>query len=495
MTTNGQPSPRELVLGKKWILGDRIGGGGFGQVFAAQSEAGVQAAVKFVPKEPGAERELLFVELEDVRNVMPILDSGETEESWVLVMPRAERSLRELMDTEAPFDLEASLPILSDIATALLDLEGRVVHRDLKPENILHHQGRWCLADFGISRYAEAATAAETHKFSMSQPYAAPERWRFQHATESTDVYSFGVIAYEFFAGALPFPGPDFRDQHLHDDPEPLVGVRLQMTVMIEDCLNKQPEARPQAANIVARLEKISKSAPAGGLARLEEANHAETKRRSEMAREESRARSEAELRAGLFKAAQGKWLHISRFVSEQILENAPSVEARELGDVGWKLHLGDATLMFSPPTQTEIGLWGSVPPPAFRVIAHTGIALEFPRDRRGYSGRSHSLWFCDAQVEDEYHWFESAFMFTPLLQKGSSRAPFALNPSQKAAEALAPGTATTQLAWPFEVLEIEDLDEFISRWAGWFADASQNRLGSPSIMPERSPQGSWRRR
>jgi hypothetical protein len=36
-----------------------------------------------VPKEPGAERGLLFAELDGVRNVVPIIDDGETDDAWV----------------------------------------------------------------------------------------------------------------------------------------------------------------------------------------------------------------------------------------------------------------------------------------------------------------------------------------------------------------------------------------------------------------------------
>jgi hypothetical protein len=44
-----------------WTLGERIDGGGFGQVYAAKSADYESAVAKLVPKEPGAERELLFV--------------------------------------------------------------------------------------------------------------------------------------------------------------------------------------------------------------------------------------------------------------------------------------------------------------------------------------------------------------------------------------------------------------------------------------------------
>jgi serine/threonine protein kinase len=99
-----------------------------------------------------------------------------TEDSWVLVMPRAEKSLRQHVNEVAgPLGTAETVTVLSDIAAALADLDGHVVHRDLKPENVLLLDGRWCLADFSISRYAEASTAADTRKYSWSNAYAAPE--------------------------------------------------------------------------------------------------------------------------------------------------------------------------------------------------------------------------------------------------------------------------------------------------------------------------------
>jgi len=41
---------------------------------------------------------------------------------------------------------------------------GDLVHRDLKPSNILYHEGVWKLADFGIARFVEESTSANTLK-------------------------------------------------------------------------------------------------------------------------------------------------------------------------------------------------------------------------------------------------------------------------------------------------------------------------------------------
>ncbi len=71
--------------------------------------------------------------------------------------------------------MDDAIGVLSDIAEALVAIADRIVHRDLKPENVLLLKGQWCLADFGIARYAEATTALDTQKYAMTPPYAAPE--------------------------------------------------------------------------------------------------------------------------------------------------------------------------------------------------------------------------------------------------------------------------------------------------------------------------------
>jgi serine/threonine protein kinase len=197
--------------------------------------------------------------------------------------------------------------ILLDLSAVLTDLEGRVVHRDLKPENVLLLDGSWCLADFGISRYAEATTAPDTQKFALSPPYAAPERWRAERATSATDVYSLGVTAYEMLAGSPPFPGPtieQYRDQHLHADPPVLGGAPTLLAALVEECLYKAAGARPTPANVARRLTSVAWSAQSPGLARLQEANRDEVSRRGEATRQESESRSVEEIRRELAESA-----------------------------------------------------------------------------------------------------------------------------------------------------------------------------------------------
>jgi eukaryotic-like serine/threonine-protein kinase len=488
-----------LKFTREWILGDRIGGGGFGQVYAATSADGeTTAVVKLVPKAPGANRELLFVNLDGVRNVVPIIDSGQTIDNWALVMPRAEQSLRQHLDQiGGPFELAYAIAILKQIGTALVDLDGKVVHRDLKPENVLLLNGLWCLADFGISRYAEASTAPDTQKYALSAPYAAPERWRGERASSATDIYSFGVIAFELLIHSWPFQGPDlhdFRDQHLHADPAPLTAGTPRLRAMVGECLFKAPGARPRAANVLARLEGIGKTNRAGGLAKLEAANLAEVTRRAESERIGSASRSAAAQRSELVKTASASLKLIEDALCDAIADAAPAARSGRAGRRGRTLSLGQANLEFVPAIETPSNPW-NWEPPTFDVIAQSGIVLSIPIDQYGYQGRSHSLWFCDAREAGRYQWFETAFMIMPLVRRQSNMSPFALDPGTDAAKALWNGLAEFQLAWPLEPVNIGDMDEFIDRWGTWFAEAAQGGLTQPSRMPERDTPRNWRQR
>ena len=89
--------PEVISLNQEWYIGDQLGKGGFGRVLSAQSVSGEAAVVKLVPKAPGADREILFEDLAGVPHVVPIIDSGEWGNFWVLVMPKADKSLRQYL--------------------------------------------------------------------------------------------------------------------------------------------------------------------------------------------------------------------------------------------------------------------------------------------------------------------------------------------------------------------------------------------------------------
>jgi serine/threonine-protein kinase len=81
-----------LELNRRWYLGSLLDRGGFATVHAGTAEDGSPVAVKLVPKAPGASRELLFEPVSGLPNIVPILDSGQWHDNYVIVMPLAEQS-------------------------------------------------------------------------------------------------------------------------------------------------------------------------------------------------------------------------------------------------------------------------------------------------------------------------------------------------------------------------------------------------------------------
>jgi len=487
----------EIRLEKTWTLGARIGDqSGFGQVFEAIADDGAVGAVKVVPKEPGAERELLFEDISGVENVVPIIDSGEVEDYWVLVMPRAECSLRAHLAAMAEaLAAHEAAPILEDVAQTLAELDGRVVHRDQKPENILLLNGRWCLADFGIARHADASTQPDTRKFAMSPAYAAPERWRHERATGATDVYSFGVVAWETLMGRPPFPGPtweEFREQHLHTEPPAVAGAPPALASLIQECLYKAQEARPSPKALLDRLQKLPTSGGSGG-DRLRAAYQEIVERQASADAAASAADSEEQRCEALFTVAARSLQLVSARMRQAVIDNAPAAKPnpRSRAD-DWSLCLGSATIGMDPARRCSAESFGRWPP-AFDVVAVAAIGIDVPPGRDEYYGRSHSLWYGDLQEKGAYRWFEPAFTVSALIPKRLKQVPAAMEPNENSGKAFSSGMTERSLARPVVPIDQGEEDAFIDRWLVWFGEAVAGQLRQPRALPEGEPQGSYR--
>ncbi|EJZ04246.1 Serine/threonine protein kinase [Mycolicibacterium vaccae ATCC 25954] len=485
-------------------------GGGFGTLYEVTDAQHNIAVAKLVMKEPGAERELLIGAANEAakhRNVVPLLDDGEHDNNWVMVMPRADRSLAQhLNDSGGSLSVEETLVVLTDIATALSDINGSLVHRDLKPQNVLLLNGTWSLADFGISRYAEASTSPDTRKYSLTAQYAAPEQWRLEHAGAAADVYAFGVVGYRLLAGHLPFPGPDFRTQHLGSAPPDLTVGSTRLRDLIEECLYKVPETRPTPTAILKRLGKIAGGAPAStGLEKLAQANRVQVQRRSAEDAQRSAEQEHQLWLQRLQETGASAFKRVMEELTEAISDYAPT--ANLLYGKGSSATSFDkqaaGKLFIADLNDAQLGLDIPAPSPSradtlpFTVVSESVISLTLPGSQNGWRGRSHSLWFCDINEKDRFAWYELAFMQSTLGGGAGTHQiePFGLS-APEAHEAFNPlRLASMQLAWGWDELDRSDLSEFVGRWLGWFGDAAQNQLQRPLMMPERPTQrrqNSW---
>lgn len=478
-----------VSLGRLWRVGEKLNSGGFGEIYEVECDGESGFVAKFVPEDPGAERELLLGDLPTSRFVVPVIDKGVWDGYVVLVMPRAEKSLRDALDQGGGrIHVDKALAVLVDVASGLADIGGEVVHRDLKPSNVLLLDGRWQIADFGIARYADATTAPDTHKFSMTPPYAAPEQWRNERATSATDVYAFGVMAFEVLSGALPFPGPsasEFRDQHLQTAAPVLSGVPTPIGSLVAECLTKAPGARPTAATVVERLKKQQENRPRVGA--LAAAHDHAVRIKAEAARRQSLQQTEDERLTELRAAGVRSLAGVSQVLVETIRDQAPAASVRLDADgTGFRAALNDAVLRFSSPRKALPA--ADIP---FEVVLEASIGLTAPL-KYDWDGREHSIWFCDAQVAGAFRWFEAAFAMGPVVGGRARQTPFALASEDASQPLLRLGKFA--VAWPFTPIDQGEEAEFVERWLTWFGEASLGKLTMPTRMPEFPVQGSWRK-
>lgn len=203
---------REPVPGYRLV--ERVGRGGFGEVWKAATADGQFVALKFLPWAGGAAavelRSLEFIRNLRHPNLLTIYGSWQTDQLLVLAMELAELTLldrchqeREKGTPGIPHD--ELLGYLRDAAEGIDFLHGLgVQHRDIKPQNLLLLGGRLKVADFGLARVL--AHSVTGHTGSLTVAYAAPEFFDGKTSRHS-DQYSLAVTYCQLRGGRLPFEG------------------------------------------------------------------------------------------------------------------------------------------------------------------------------------------------------------------------------------------------------------------------------------------------
>jgi eukaryotic-like serine/threonine-protein kinase len=213
--------------------------------------------------------------------------------------------------------LDEALRIALGMADALCEAHGHgILHRDLKPENaMLPPGGRLRIVDFGLAEVAPPPTSSPApdlgafdevdagerlaRSIGGTPPYMAPEQWRCEECTPATDLWAFGVVLFEMCSGRLPFDGeapapqtsqgldagatreeagraravteamdeaPGHELYRLQiavcgDQRAPSVGAFVEvpeaLQALVARCLEKEPGARPTAAEAATALRAL----------------------------------------------------------------------------------------------------------------------------------------------------------------------------------------------------------------------------------------------
>lgn len=160
--------------------------------------------------------------------------------------------------------LNEALFILLQVLEALEYLhKKRIVHKDMKPENVLvNEENEVKLIDFSIA--AEVKTGFFAKLFHKEPPpegtptYLSPEQVTGQIVDERADLYSFGVMAFELFAGRPPLTSTSragLVKAHVSEKPPSMKSQAKKLpddvADIIDKCLKKLPAARPPAARAI----------------------------------------------------------------------------------------------------------------------------------------------------------------------------------------------------------------------------------------------------
>jgi serine/threonine protein kinase/tetratricopeptide (TPR) repeat protein len=274
-------TPLSGTLGGTYDIEREIGRGGMARVYLAHDRKhGRRVAVKVIRSELAASlgrgrflREIGIAARLRHPNIVPLYDSGDADGVLFFVMPYEEGpSLRARLMTGEPLTVAERIGTLRDVARALAYAhEQGVVHRDVKPDNVMLSGGAAVVTDFGISK-AVAAAQGTTAPGASTQAgagigtpaYMAPEQAIGDPNTDHrADIYSFGCLAYELFAGNPPFhgmPAHQIIAAHLGEAPphvnEVANDIPGDVAALVMQCLAKDPAARPSSArDLLIRLD------------------------------------------------------------------------------------------------------------------------------------------------------------------------------------------------------------------------------------------------
>ncbi|QDU26326.1 Tubulin-like protein [Anatilimnocola aggregata] len=273
-------------------LVQRVGAGGYGEVWTAEAPGGLIKAIKFVygllDEDRGSREMKALQRIKGVRH--PFLLSIERIEiidgQLIFVTELADNSLKDRFDQcrkegRPGIPRDELLQHLRDTADALdyMNEHHTLQHLDVKPENLLLVGGRVKVADFGLVK--DLHEAAASMMGGLTPIYAPPEVFEGR-PTKFSDQYSLAIVYQEMLSGVLPFPGKtaaQLAAQHLNARPRMAALPEADQQV-IGRSLSKNPNERfANCREMVAALNKATQQIVAARM------THARSELMNEMGR------------------------------------------------------------------------------------------------------------------------------------------------------------------------------------------------------------------
>ncbi|MCE9603420.1 MAG: protein kinase [Planctomycetia bacterium] len=279
-----QGKGKSLVFGD-YVVIDRLGAGGMGQVFKARhrrmdrivalkvlSTAAMKSAdsIKRFEREVRAAAKLIHP------NIVHAYDAGAQDGVHYLVMEHvAGPDLSSLVKKQGKLDVKLACDYIAQAARGFAFAHSKgIVHRDIKPGNLLIDQdGTVKVLDMGLARFedsglGEVMTEGElTHTGAVmgTVDYMAPEQaLNTRHADAKSDVYGLGCTLYRILTGEYVFGGDTLVEKILAHRERPVPQLRrlrpeapAALEGLLARMLSKQPDLRPTMQDIAEALPTI----------------------------------------------------------------------------------------------------------------------------------------------------------------------------------------------------------------------------------------------
>jgi outer membrane protein assembly factor BamB len=259
-------------IGGYTLLG-RLGAGGMGVVYLGVSTSGRQVAVKLVHRSYAQEEEFrtrFRQEIAAARRVSgaftaPVVDADpDADRPWMATLYVPGANLAEVVEKDGPLSQRELRALGLGLTEALRDIHRvGLVHRDLKPGNVLVTDDGPRVIDFGISRASDNQSLTMTGRIIGTPPFMSPEQLASpREVTPASDVFSLGSLLVFAAVGTGPFDAdtPYMTGYQVMYQPPDLDGVPKALVGIVERCLDKDPAARPELADMHRILQALPES-------------------------------------------------------------------------------------------------------------------------------------------------------------------------------------------------------------------------------------------
>src|SRR5438132_4847968 len=199
-------------------------------------------------------------------NIVQVYDFGEEGDIAYLVMEFIKgKELKTFFDANERFDLKEAVRIMAELCDALdFAHNAGIIHRDIKPANVmLDAQARTKLTDFGVARVQDSdkTSVERTQAGTMvgTPAYMSPEQITGGNIDKRSDVFSAGIILYQFLCGEKPFTGSGawtIAKKIIQEEPPLPSSLNNAITplfdAVVNKALSKNPDTRYQSARDLA---------------------------------------------------------------------------------------------------------------------------------------------------------------------------------------------------------------------------------------------------